>query len=318
MICTIGVGPSSNITRNIPRCRIPRCRGHIEPHQHCRRGSQPVGIRPGRTAAGLTPERLTHVAALHSRLVPTSPLSSARRVVYRAVGLVAGALGFKERSELNFWRDVWDKSLRDGNLWGERTLALCGDDVVADDYEGRRWQQARAEVVRVLDEAGISDPAFFEGKVVVDIGPGCVGFPDACPARLSIGVDPLAEAYAREGLLLDSEAIYLSLPAEGIPLVGGSVDVVVARNSLDHVSRPAVVIREVARLLAPGGDFIVNVDVEHPASLTEPHELTAAQLDAWLCEFEIVNRIEWDVPHADADGGKAPGHAIVIHARKHV
>jgi SAM-dependent methyltransferase len=219
-----------------------------------------------------------------------------------------------ERSELRFWIEDWDSALRNGDLWGPDTLALCGDAEVAPTYEGRRWQQARAEVARVLAEAGIEDPGFFAGGTVVDVGPGPVGFPDACPAALSVGVDPLAEAYAAAGLLLESRAVYLSVPAERIPLLSGSVDTVVARNSLDHVADPAAVIAEAWRLLRPGGHLILNVDVDHPATPSEPHEIGLPKLRRWLERFEIVRQREWDGGH----GGTVedPGHAVVILARK--
>ncbi len=208
---------------------------------------------------------------------------------------------------------MWDRSIRDGNLWGERALELSGDDSIAEDYVGRRWQQARAEVNRVLEEASIDDRNYFDGKVVVDIGPGCVGFPDACPAKRSFGVDPLAEAYREAGLLLESEAVYLDVPAEDIPLLSGTVDVVVCRNSLDHVDRPTTVLGEIHRLLRTGGELILNVDLDHPASPTEPHEISRESLRSWLADFEILREQEWDHGHAGSD---QPGHAIVIVAQK--
>jgi SAM-dependent methyltransferase len=219
-----------------------------------------------------------------------------------------------ERSELRFWLEDWDPALRRGDLWGPDTLTLSGDTEVAPTYEGRRWQQARAEVARVLAEAGIEDGGFFDGRTVVDVGPGPVGFPDACPAALSVGVDPLAGAYAREGLLLESGAVYLSVPAERIPLLSGSVDVVVSRNSLDHVADPAGVIAEAWRLLRPGGHLILNVDVDHPATPSEPHEIRLHDLHRWLERYEIVGEREWKGGHGGS--GDDPGHAVVILARK--
>lgn len=214
-------------------------------------------------------------------------------------------------AELRWWLDVWDRDLRAGGLFGARVLELCGDDEAAATYVGRRWQQARAEVRRVLEEAEIEDSAFFDDKVVVDIGPGPVGFPDACPARTSIAIEPLAPRLAANGLLLDgSAAIYLAVHAEGIPLLDASVDVVNARNSLDHVEDPAGAIAEVRRILRAGGTLILNVDVDHGATPTEPHSFTTDDVRALVSGFEVERERALADPHGHE------GHALVIVARK--
>jgi ubiquinone/menaquinone biosynthesis C-methylase UbiE len=233
----------------------------------------------------------------------------------RASRSVIRLTNYKGQAELAFWTDKWDKHIRDGNLWGENSLELSGDSEIAADYIDRRWQQARAEVSRVLAEAKIEDANFFDGKVVLDIGPGCVGFPDAVsvPAKQSFGVDPIAEAYRGAELLLDSDAIYLNTPAEKIPLLDETVDVIVCRNSLDHVDKPTTVVAEIHRLLRPGGTLILNVDLDHPASPTEPHEISIETLRSWLKDFTIQLEDEWDIGHAGED---VPGHAVVVVATR--
>jgi SAM-dependent methyltransferase len=213
-------------------------------------------------------------------------------------------------AELRWWLNEFDAVVRGGGLYPGDVADYIDDDCPAGEYHDRRMQIARAEVRRVLVEAGIEDEAFFEGKVVVDIGPGALGFPDACPARVSFGVDPLAERFAEAGLALDSPAIYLSVGAEAIPLVSGSVDIVLSRNSLDHVDDPPAVVAEARRLLRPGGTLILNFDVGHGPTATEPHALTEPQVLGWLAGMEIVRHASGARSH----GGD--GHAVVITARE--
>lgn len=225
---------------------------------------------------------------------------------------ITGSQNAKGDAELGWWITSWDRGIRDGGLHGPDTLALSGDTTVGQTYEARRWQQARAELRRVLREAQIDDDAFFEDKVVVDIGSGPLGFPDAAAAvaSRSISVEPLADRYADAGLMLESDATYLNCGAEDIPLETASVDVVVSRNNLDHVDDPPAVIREVKRILRPGGVFIINVDVGHTPSVTEPHSIDLHELRGWLAPLEIEFEDAWDHPHGH------DGHAVVLRARK--
>jgi SAM-dependent methyltransferase len=217
-------------------------------------------------------------------------------------------LAVKHDAELQWWQQHWDPVLRAGGFNPGDAPGLLDGEPVADTYIGRRWQQARAEVARVLAEAAIEDPGFFAGKVVVDIGPGPLGFPDACPARVSIGVDPLAERYAASGLLLpDSPALYLTAGAEAIPLVSACADVVLARNSLDHVDDPAAAVAEMRRILRPQGTLILGVDIDHPATTTEPHTISERDLATWLEGFQVVSRA-----HRQASG--PGGTAAVLRA----
>jgi SAM-dependent methyltransferase len=216
----------------------------------------------------------------------------------------------KGDEEIAWWLHEWDPILRAGGFSPADVPDLLNGEAPADSYEGRRWQQARAQVHRVLREANIEDTSFFDGKVVVDIGPGPVGFPDACPARISIGVEPLAQRLADARLLLDSHAIYLAAGAEAVPLVSSTVDVIVARNSLDHVDDPRAAIAEARRLLRPGGTLVLNFDVEHTPTVTEPHSLDAAEVRSWLHAMTIVREDAWDHPHGH------DGHAVVLVARQ--
>jgi SAM-dependent methyltransferase len=217
----------------------------------------------------------------------------------------------KHDAELRWWLEQWEPVLRAGGFNPGDAPDFLDGEPVADSYEGRRWQQARAEVRRVLREARIEDERFFDGKVVLDVGPGPLGFPDACPARLSIGVEPLAERYREHGLLLeDSPAVYLSVGAESVPLVSHCVDVVVARNSLDHVDDPAAVLGEVQRLLRPGGTLILNFDAGHAPTATEPHALSSDFVRRALGDMNVT------AEHTSAGAHGVGGDVVVMVAER--
>jgi SAM-dependent methyltransferase len=235
----------------------------------------------------------------------------ARRARPRLLGRLRARGSVKADEELRWWLTEWDPIIRAGGFHPGDVPELLGDEPVADTYVGRRWQIARAEVVRVLREAAIEDASFFEGKVVLDIGSGPLGFPDACPARVSISVDPLHDRYAESGLLLeDSPAIYLSVGAESIPLLPSSVDIVVARNALDHVDDHDAVLAEIQRLLKPGGCLIANFDVDHTPTATEPHRLSLAAIKDALRTMTIEHEDVWQHSHGH------DGRAVVLRARK--
>ncbi len=214
-------------------------------------------------------------------------------------------------AELRWWLDEWDAIVRGkGGYFPGDVLEILGEQPEAS-YLARRWQIARAEVMRVLARAEIEDSGYFREKFVVDIGPGPLGFPNACPAAVCVGIEPLADAYREHDLLLEEGAVYLCSPAERTSLVGGCADVVLAKNSLDHVTDPSAVVAEIRRLLKPAGELLLDVDVDHPASATEPHSFTAAAVRTLLAgSFEISS--ESLSPHGHGGGG---GRALFIRAR---
>lgn len=128
----------------------------------------------------------------------------------------------------------------------------------------------------------IEDQGFFNERVCLDIGCGPKGSLSwLTNARLSIGLDPLAEAYTQLGVA-KHDMVYLCARAEQMPFPERSVDVVFSMNSLDHVDDLPSACGEIRRILRPGGFFIGSLNLDEPATATEPWTLTEELLEQIL------------------------------------
>ncbi len=201
--------------------------------------------------------------------------------------------------ELQWWIDTWDTMLRNGQYCNPDIPELLNLDPAAEiSYEERRWQEARAQVVRILQETRIKDLDFFKNRIVMEVGPGPVGFLEACDARIKIGIEPLANAFREHGLLLpDRDVVYINSCAEKIPLNNNFVDISVTRNSLDHVEDPKLVIDEIWRVLKPNGYMLLNVDIGHEKRPLEPHSFSTTDIDNMLTRFTVERKIVYDKSH---------------------
>lgn len=100
------------------------------------------------------------------------------------------------------------------------------------------------------------------GKRVLDIGCGLGGKTVAyaeAKARVT-GVDLSAENIAKCSVFARArgvEAVFVAGDAERLPFAAGSFDVVIANDSLEHFANPEGALRELARVLAPGGSIFL-------------------------------------------------------------
>jgi len=127
--------------------------------------------------------------------------------------------------------------------------------------EGRADGAAVAQAERILEAAALRP-----GDTVLDLGAGLGLLTLAAHERIGdgwvIAVDPSVGAL-EELLRLahESEAngiMYLVGDAEVLPLPDSQVDVVVARSVLVHVADTGPVVRELARVLRPGGRLSIR------------------------------------------------------------
>ncbi len=127
----------------------------------------------------------------------------------------------------------------------------------------------------MTDMGGVTDPRFFDGKVCLDIGCGPRGsLTWLTQAKAAIGLDPLADDYHANFRLDGQPMLYLKCGVEQIPLPSNYVDVVFTMNSLDHVDDPEAACREIRRILKPGGAIIASLNLNEPATVTEPWPLS--------------------------------------------
>jgi SAM-dependent methyltransferase len=111
---------------------------------------------------------------------------------------------------------------------------------------------------------------FYRGKKILDIGCGPRGSLEwADGVALRAGVDTLASKYCRLGITRHAMR-YVAASSERLPLRDGSFDIVCSFNSLDHVDDLEGTLREIPRVLAARGLFLLLTDIHGQPSVCEP------------------------------------------------
>jgi len=198
-----------------------------------------------------------------------------------------GKLKIKESEEINFWINVWNKKIIETGCWTEDVYTLIGEEKRIDTYEEQREKEGKAQGYRILGLAK-KPRNYFDGKVVVEIGPGCCGLLEMSNARVKIAIEPLSEQYRDNNLLLKNErgTVYLTCGAESMPLMSEYADIVIAANCLDHVDDIEKTMSEIHRVLKVGGEVFVNVEIDHPPTDCEPHSLTYSDVVNLFLSFK--------------------------------
>ena len=152
------------------------------------------------------------------------------------------------------------------------------------------------------DLAALVDAVPADGARILDVGCGTGHTTLAVAARGTsvVGVDLTEEMLAQGRHLADERglqnATFVRGDAERLDYQDASFDVVVSRYSAHHFPRPEQAVREIARVLTPGGTFLLvdTVASDTPAQdtllnaievLRDPSHVRDHRVDGWLTMF---------------------------------
>jgi SAM-dependent methyltransferase len=193
----------------------------------------------------------------------------------------------KDRGELDYWRWLIKRGGSE-KQHGEPFAVVFG-----------RWQRHR--LLKLAEYLGLPQDdrpgnidEWCRARSVVEIGAG--PYPAVAAAKKGwkrcVAVDPLARGYVEEGLLPPAcEGVtYIEAQGEDVPLPSNFADLVVCENCLDHVSDPAAVVREMHRLLKPGGLVWFFVDLSDHRDYMHPHPMTEARVRELFEGFVLVGQ----------------------------
>lgn len=149
--------------------------------------------------------------------------------------------------------------------------------------KGRAWMKG---------EPPTGDLTPYTGKVIVDLGCGPRRFLEYFPARLGVKIDCCMLGYLHQGLM--ERAWLADCPCvqgmgENLPLADVSVDYVFAINMLDHTFDPGRVTSECLRVLRPGGEVHLNVDIGGEPNECEPVVFSEDDVSRLFSQFRLIH-----------------------------
>ena len=98
---------------------------------------------------------------------------------------------------------------------------------------------------------------------VIEVGSGAHGLIFCFEGDRRVGVDPLAVDYSGLFPRWQRRAQTIAAVGESLPFRDESFDVVICDNVVDHAESPSQIVRELVRILAPGGLLYFTVNIHH-------------------------------------------------------
>lgn len=104
---------------------------------------------------------------------------------------------------------------------------------------------------------------FAGARSILDVGCGTGDFGRHAPDGVAVhGVDSDAGAVALAGRY--ETAVQVDLETDDLPYEDGTFDAVLAKDVLEHLMRPERLVREIHRVLRPGGVVVASVVMARP------------------------------------------------------
>ena len=143
------------------------------------------------------------------------------------------------------------------------------------------------------------------GRVLeIGIGTGLnLAFYDRAKVERLVGIDPATEMHAlarKRSQRLGLPVELLQLSAEELPVQSGSFDTVICTYTLCSVSSPDQALREMRRVLRPGGKLLF---AEHGLAPDAPVAKWQARLEPYWSRIAGGCHLTRDVPRLLADAG---------------
>lgn len=123
-------------------------------------------------------------------------------------------------------------------------------------YYDERVIDKMAEVSGATEDSEVADVGTGTGFVAAGIAPRVIGI-DSTPAMLEVARENL------RALNLSNVDLVVGDVAR-LPLEDGSVDAAFANMVLHHAEDPVAMLREMTRVVRPGGTVAITDEVEHP------------------------------------------------------
>ena len=143
------------------------------------------------------------------------------------------------------------------------------------------WDELRQHLFsNSLREQALQATTLVAGRTAADFGAG-TGFITEGLLTMGLRVIAIDQSTAMieemQNKFKGQDVAYIMADAEEVPVLTASVDYVFANMFLHHVKKPALVIREMVRILKAGGKLIITDMDEHPYTF-----LQTEHFDRWL------------------------------------